>query len=339
MGSITSNHFTFHLNLCIWCLLLSFLSIKHFKLIRCVKFDLLCRLPWNQRSLLGWFYETIFSVVSSSLYLHTNVVFLTFFIAICEFHRAFLSYFVITMQKNQNMNDKNRIKRLLCDVIQYHISTKKYARGKGILMPKFLTARKYLCNLFFQINLGFNSCFSFFWDTSDVYSLILLTQLICIVLHMTCSVFQMDMVIISIDYNQHWNECKREIWYAHFILLNQAIKHLDLNSYMVLMALLVSGANLFFYCYYGNRSTNDYAQMSHILYESNWNELPVELQKFVKMMIANAQRPLFYHGFHLVILNLETYLKVNEIVSSYVCEYIFQGVNHLLFYSSYCERL
>lgn len=39
---------------------------------------------------------------------------------------------------------------------------------------------------------------SFFWETSDVYSLILLTQMICVVLHMTCSVFQMDMV--SMDY-------------------------------------------------------------------------------------------------------------------------------------------
>lgn len=124
---------------------------------------------------------------------------------------------------------------------------------------------------------------SFFWETSNIYSLILLTQLICIVLHMTCSVFQMDM----------------------------AIKHPDLNFYMVLMALLVSGANLYFYCYYGNRSTDDYAQMANILFESNWNELPVEYQKFVKMMIANAQRPFFYHGLHIFHLNLETYLKVN----------------------------
>lgn len=80
---------------------------------------------------------------------------------------------------------------------------------------------------------------------------------------------------------------------------------------MILMSLLVSSANLYFYCYYGNRSTNDYAKMAQLLFESNWNEQPVELQKFFKMMISNAQRPLFYHGFRMVHLNLETYLKVS----------------------------
>lgn len=79
---------------------------------------------------------------------------------------------------------------------------------------------------------------------------------------------------------------------------------------MVLMALLVSGANLYFYCHFGNRTTSDYSQMTHILFESNWIEQPVELQRFIKMMIANAQRPLFYHGSRIVNLNLETYLKV-----------------------------
>lgn len=93
------------------------------------------------------------------------------------------------------------------------------------------------------------------------------------------------------------------------------MKHPDLNFYMVLMSLLVSGANLYLYCYYGNRSTNDFAQMAQLLYESNWNQHPVELQKFFKMMIANAQRPLFYHGFHLVQLNLETFLKVRVVAT------------------------
>lgn len=90
------------------------------------------------------------------------------------------------------------------------------------------------------------------------------------------------------------------------------MKHPDLNFYMVLMSLLVSGANLFLYCFYGNRSTNDYGQMALDLYESNWYTHPVGLQKFFKMIIANAQRPLYYDGFQIVQLNLETYLKVEE---------------------------
>lgn len=76
------------------------------------------------------------------------------------------------------------------------------------------------------------------------------------------------------------------------------------------MSLLVSSANLFLYCYYGKRSTNDYAEMAHTLYASNWYQHSAGLQRFFKMMIANAQIPLFYHGFRIVQLNLETYLKV-----------------------------
>lgn len=139
--------------------------------------------------------------------------------------------------------------------------------------------------------------FSFFWETSDVYSLILLTQLLCIVLHMTCSVFQMDMVwqyLAFLNRNLSWI-----LYFVSTVNLTpkkQAIKNPDLNFYMILMSLLVSGANMYFYCYYGNRSTSDYERIANCLFESNWNEQPVELQKFFKMMIANAQRPMFYHG-------------------------------------------
>lgn len=76
------------------------------------------------------------------------------------------------------------------------------------------------------------------------------------------------------------------------------------------MSLLVSGANLYFYCFYGDRSFDAYAQIANYLFESNWNEQPVDLQKYFKMMIANAQRPVFYHGFRIVRLSLEVYLKV-----------------------------
>lgn len=120
--------------------------------------------------------------------------------------------------------------------------------------------------------------------------MILFTQMLCIVLHMTCSVFQMDV----------------------------AIKHPNLNFYMILMSLLVSGANLYLYCYYGDRSTRNFDQMAHVIFQSNWNERPVEIQKFFKMMIANAQRPLFYHGLYIFHLNLETYLKLLKSVIRFV---------------------
>lgn len=52
--------------------------------------------------------------------------------------------------------------------------------------------------------------------------------------------------------------------------------------------------------------------MSVYLYNANWIELPLELQKYFIMLIANAQLPLYYHGFRIVVLNLETFTRVRR---------------------------
>lgn len=72
----------------------------------------------------------------------------------------------------------------------------------------------------------------------------------------------------------------------------------------------MSCLNLFLYCHFGKRTTDAYAGLADNLFESNWIELPVEIQKYFTLMISNAQLPLAYNGFYLVFLNLETFLKV-----------------------------
>lgn len=52
--------------------------------------------------------------------------------------------------------------------------------------------------------------------------------------------------------------------------------------------------------------------MADCLYESDWHELSVDLQQKVVLMIQNMQRPLFYTGFGVAVLNLETFTKVSE---------------------------
>lgn len=99
-----------------------FMSVGHF-LWASIKIPF--RLPWDQQTLRGWINETIFSVISSSLYLHTNVVFLTFFIAICEFHQAFSTYFIALLKLVQRCNGSKKAKPLLCYIIRYHVSIKR----------------------------------------------------------------------------------------------------------------------------------------------------------------------------------------------------------------------
>lgn len=72
-------------------------------------------------------------------------------------------------------------------------------------------------------------------------------------------------------------------------------------------------ANLFVYCYFGMLATKSYMDMSDSMYESNWYKLPIQLQTYIILMIENMQRPLYYHGFGMVILDLETFTKVSYI--------------------------
>lgn len=69
-------------------------------------------------------------------------------------------------------------------------------------------------------------------------------------------------------------------------------------------------SNIFFYCYFGKLSTECYSKMPGCLFESNWQTLTVDMQKYVLLMIQNAQPPLYYHGFKVAVLNLETFMKV-----------------------------
>lgn len=89
------------------------------------------------------------------------------------------------------------------------------------------------------------------------------------------------------------------------------MKHIDKNVLTILAATTVSSSNLFIYCYFGKLATESYQNMADCLYESNWWELPVELQKYFLLMNVNMQRLLFYHGFEVAVLNLETFSKVS----------------------------
>lgn len=71
--------------------------------------------------------------------------------------------------------------------------------------------------------------------------------------------------------------------------------------------------NIFLYCYFGKLATESFEEMSNSLYESNWYKLPIKQQKYILLMMVNAKRPLYYHGFGIVILNLETFCNVRKI--------------------------
>lgn len=58
-------------------------------------------------------------------------------------------------------------------------------------------------------------------------------------------------------------------------------------------------------------ATQSFEGMSDALYESNWPEIPVRLQKYFIIMVGNTQKPVFYDGFGVAVLNLETFTNVS----------------------------
>lgn len=71
-------------------------------------------------------------------------------------------------------------------------------------------------------------------------------------------------------------------------------------------------AVLFGYCYFGFLATESFGKMSDCIYNDiDWQKIPIELKKYIILMIANMQRPLYYHGFNVVTLELNTFCRVS----------------------------
>lgn len=66
------------------------------------------------------------------------------------------------------------------------------------------------------------------------------------------------------------------------------------------------------YCYFGKVTSESFAQMCDSIYYLNWPHLPIELQKLIILMIAHMQQSIFYHGFGIVQLDLNTFVRVSK---------------------------
>lgn len=71
-------------------------------------------------------------------------------------------------------------------------------------------------------------------------------------------------------------------------------------------------SNLFFYCFCGKVTTESFLGFGDATYESNWYNLPNNLQLAIFIMIANAQKPLSYHGCGIFNLDLQLFTTVRS---------------------------
>lgn len=149
--------------------------------------------------------------------------------------------------------------------------------------------------------------FRWFFETAQVYSVFVLVQMICTMVYMACIVYQLDLVFLS--FKNYPFICN----YLWIIYTFQQLKRPDFTIIITMVALVVGTMNLFIYCYFGKLATESFENMPHLLYNYNWQDIPVELQRHFVIIIQAMQKQIFYHGFGIAVLNLQTFTSVKNI--------------------------
>ncbi|XP_031621072.1 putative odorant receptor 83c [Contarinia nasturtii] len=152
--------------------------------------------------------------------------------------------------------------------------------------PDNISNRK---ELLFELIRFHASIKKWFLDSAEVYGSFIMILLISTIIYLSCVLFQLDL----------------------------QLKHIDFRILFLLLAFSISLLTLFLYCFFGKLANESYDKMCGCLYRSNWYELPVELQKCFILMIGNAKRPMFYRGFSVARLDLETFSKIIKSIVTY----------------------
>lgn len=59
-------------------------------------------------------------------------------------------------------------------------------------------------------------------------------------------------------------------------------------------------------------ATTQFEQLPTYLFESDWPNLPLKLQKYYLSMLANAQQTLHFDGFGILSVDMKSFTKVSE---------------------------
>lgn len=66
-------------------------------------------------------------------------------------------------------------------------------------------------------------------------------------------------------------------------------------------------------CWVGSHITDNFVRIAGISYESLWYKFPIDLQKFMRLIIADAHRPVVFQGLGIIDLNFVAFTKVSNL--------------------------
>lgn len=93
-------------------------------------------------------------------------------------------------------------------------------------------------------------------------------------------------------------------------LFFQQWQQFDYTLASVISTTSIGMSVLLFYCYFGKLASESYEMMPNCVFDVNWHEQPNELQRYFILMIANMQKPVYYHGFEVAKMDLGTFVNV-----------------------------
>lgn len=86
---------------------------------------------------------------------------------------------------------------------------------------------------------------------------------------------------------------------------------MESEIFILLLCVSLSTGMVFLFCSVGSWTTDNFSRFADISYESLWYKFSPDLQKYLRLIIADAQRPRVFQGFGIIDLNFMTFTTVN----------------------------
>lgn len=94
-------------------------------------------------------------------------------------------------------------------------------------------------------------------------------------------------------------------------LVAQGIMTLDPELSTSLMGTTIMFTLTFFMNLLGSNVTATLAEVGAIAYDAQWHRYPIEMQKFIGPIVQNSQQTINFHGYNVVLCNLDVFMRVS----------------------------
>lgn len=93
-------------------------------------------------------------------------------------------------------------------------------------------------------------------------------------------------------------------------ILLQELANASMNLFYAVICLSAGLFWPFMICYSATYASSDVNNIGDLVYSSKWYDYPARVRKYVILLVAQSQIPIFFTGFRMIRCNLEVFLKV-----------------------------